>query len=135
MVARMIWTRKWWRYYREDFELVTSEAVLDELRKGDFPAKSDALHLIEKIPIISIDESIIEITTSYISHHLMPKDPAGDALHLAVASFHKCDFLLTWNCKHLANANKFDYIKRVNVMLGLYVPTLTTPLELLTEDI
>ncbi len=49
----------------------------------------------------------------------MPNDPLGDALHLAIASYHKCDFLLTWNCRHLANANKFGHIRRVNVMLGL----------------
>ncbi|WP_196519639.1 hypothetical protein [Nostoc sp. WHI] len=61
----------------------------------------------------------------------MPKDPLGDALHLALASYHKCDFLLTWNCRHLANANKFGHIRRLNVMLGLFVPTLVTLLELI----
>ena len=61
----------------------------------------------------------------------MPRDPVGDALHLALASFHKCDFLLTWNCLHLANANKFGHIRRINGMLGLFVPLLVTPLELL----
>ena len=64
----------------------------------------------------------------------MPRDPAGDALHLALASYHKCDFLLTWNCQHLANANKFGHIRRVNTLLGLFVPDLVTPLELLGED-
>ena len=54
----------------------------------------------------------------------------GDALHLALASYHKCDFLVTWNCRHLANANKFGHIRRVNTMLGLFVPALVTPLEL-----
>jgi len=63
----------------------------------------------------------------------MPADPVGDALHLAVASNHKCDFILTWNCRHLANANKFARIRRVNGMLGLFVPSLVTPLELLGE--
>ena len=63
----------------------------------------------------------------------MPENPLGDALHLAVASYHKCDFLLTWNCDHLANANKFGHIKRINTILGLYVPALITPLELLGE--
>ena len=63
----------------------------------------------------------------------MLADPRGDALHLALASFYKCDFLLTWNCTHLANANKFGHIRRINVMLGLNVPLLVTPLELLGE--
>jgi hypothetical protein len=60
----------------------------------------------------------------------MPADPVGDALHLAAASYHKCDFLLTWNSRHLANANKFAHIRRINTMLSLFVPMLVTPLEL-----
>ena len=53
---------------------------------------------------------------------------------LALASHHKCDFLVTWNCRHLANANKFGHIRRVNTMLGLFVPALVTPLELIGDD-
>ena len=49
---------------------------------------------------------------------IMPADPGGDALHLALASYHKWDFLVTWNCQHLANANKFGHIRRVNAILG-----------------
>ena len=64
-----------------------------------------------------------------IRHKVMRADPGGDALHLALASFHRCDFLVTWNCRHLANANKFGHIRRVNVLMGLFVPV--TPLELL----
>ncbi len=64
----------------------------------------------------------------------MPADPSGDALHLALASYHECDFLLTWNCQHLANANKFQHIRIINVMLGLHVPSLVTPLELLAGE-
>jgi hypothetical protein len=71
---------------------------------------------------------------AYVRHQLMPSDPSGDALHLAIASFHRCDFLVTWNCRHLANANKFGHIRRVNGLLGLFVPTLTTPLELLGDE-
>ena len=71
-----------------------------------------------------------------IKYKVMPNDPIGDALHLALASYYKCDFLLTWNCDHLANANKFNHIRRINTMLGLFVPNLVMPLELLSmEDI
>jgi hypothetical protein len=80
------------------------------------------------------DEAIDEIAEAYIRHQLMPADPVGDALHLAMASFHRCDFLPTWNCRHLANANKFAHIRWVNAILGLFVPTLVTPLEMLDED-
>jgi hypothetical protein len=64
----------------------------------------------------------------------MPANTAGDAFHLAIASFHACDFLVTWNCKHLANANKFAHIRRINTLLGLFVPILTTPVELLSWE-
>jgi predicted nucleic acid-binding protein len=80
---------------------------------------------------VEIIVEIEEIVEAYIRHKAMPNDPVGDAMHLALASFHKCDFLLTWNCRHLANANKFGHIRRVNTLLGLYVPVLVTPLELL----
>jgi hypothetical protein len=83
------------------------------------------------LPVLRVNEAIAEIVNSYIRHKLMPGDPGGDALHLALASYHKCDFLVTWNCQHLANANKFGHIRRLNVMLGLFVPAVVTPLELL----
>lgn len=83
---------------------------------------------------MAIDPPVIEIVETYIAHSVMPSDPVGDALHLALASQHKCDFLVTWNCRHLANANKFGHIRRVNTLLGLFVPALVTPLELMGDE-
>jgi len=133
MVARRNWTRKWLDLHRKHYETVTSEAVSDELGIGNYPSKEKTLALIGKIPFLTIGEEISEIVQSYIQHKLMPKNPLGDALHLALASYHKCDFLLTWNCANIANANKFGHIRRINTMLGLYVPNLLTPLELMGE--
>ena len=132
-VVRKEWTRKWWDNYRNQYILVTSPAVLDELSNCKEPKRTKTIKLISELPLISIESEILEIVQTYIQHKVMPDDPVGDALHLALASYHKCDFLLTWNCKHLANANKFNHIRRVNVMLGLYIPLLVTPLELLGE--
>src|SRR5205085_6565533 len=96
------------------------------------PARSpDWLSLVSHLPLLPIDPPIDEIIEAYRQHRLMPIDPAGDALHLALSSFHRCDFLVTWNCRHLANANKFDHIRRINTLLGLFVPALVTPMELL----
>ena len=61
----------------------------------------------------------------------MPKEPQGDALHLVFATFHQVDVLLTWNCAHLANPNKFGFIIRINQELGLPTPMLTTPADYL----
>jgi len=87
-----------------------------------------------RLPAISVDPDIGEIVEVYTRRKVMPADPLGDALHLALASVHKADYLLTWNCRHLANANKFEHIRRVNTLLGLSVPALVTPLELMGEE-
>ena len=133
MVARRAWTRDWWDSHRSRYALLTSDAVVDELERGDFPNQNEALALVQDLPLLEVSQAVADAVTAYISHYVMPADPAGDALHLAIASVHKCDFLLTWNCRHLANANKFAHIRRVNGLLGLFVPTLVTPLELLGE--
>ncbi len=131
IVARREWTRRWWHGAPARYELVTSPAVLDELAGGRPERSAERLNLIRNLPLLPIEEAVGEIVETYLRHKLMPADPGGDALHLALASYHKCDFLVTWNCRHLANANKFGHIRRVNAMLGLFVPELVTPLELL----
>jgi predicted nucleic acid-binding protein len=134
ILARREWTRSWWTAATRTIELVTSVAVVDELRRGEFPARTDCLELIASLPVVSIDASVLEIVEAYIRHKVMPADPAGDALHLALASYHRCEFLVTCNCTHLANANKFGHIRRVNGLLGLLTPALVPPLELLGGD-
>jgi hypothetical protein len=134
MVARKNWTRDWWDSHRKSYLIVVSEAVLDELKMGDYPNKDQILALLDNVPLVPVEPPITEIVVTYIEHKVMPQDPAGDALHLALASYHKCDFLLTWNCKHLANANKFAHIRRVNAILGLFSPTIVTPMELMGDN-
>lgn len=133
-LARRAWTRRWWETAPQNYSLVTSEAVLEELEDGDYPSQEPALDLVRALPLLEITSAVAEIVDGYVRHRLMPADPTGDALHLAVASYHKCEFLVTWNCRHLANANKYGHIRRVNSLLGLYVPVLATPLELLGEN-
>ena len=134
MVARREWTRAWWAQASTSLELTTSVAVLDELERGDFPARHDCLRLIAPLPLLAVEPEITDIVQAYVAHQVMPADPAGDALHLALASYHQCDFLVTWNCAHLANANKFRHIRRVNALLDLVTPSLVTPLELLEPE-
>ncbi len=117
------------------YEVVTSEPVLEELERGTQPEKSSALDLLSGTRILPIEEPVAEIVDAYVDHHVMPADPRGDAMHLALASYYHCRFLLTWNCVHLANANKFDHIRYVNSMLGLFVPMIVTPVELLRERV
>lgn len=131
MVARRVWTRQWWDDERQHYELVTSLPVLDELKRGQQPNQAKALELLSGVPLLAVPDAVRGIVEAYIQHHVMPADPRGDALHLALASFYRCHFLLTWNCEHLANANKFEHIRHVNSLLGLWVPALITPVELL----
>ena len=133
IVARRGWTREWWNSASGRDELVTSLAVLDELSQGRADRAKERLALLRDLPLLPIDSAIGEIVESYVKHKLMPADPGGDALHLALASYYKCDCLATWNCRHLANANKFGHLRRINTMLGLFVPALVTPLELLGD--
>ena len=70
----------------------------------------------------------------YIEQKLMPAEAGGDAVHLALASMHSMDFLLTWNCRHLANANKIQHMAVLNGRLRLHLPVITTPLTLMPEE-
>ena len=83
-----------------------STSVIEELEAGDHPRKQECLRLIEGMALLPIPDPVVEIVDADIQHDLMPNDPKGDALHLALASYHRCLFLLTWNCAHLANAMK-----------------------------
>jgi len=125
--AQRYWTRVWWDEMRGRYEVVISRAVLDELSYPEFPHSEGALGLIRDIARVPIEEEIRRIVRTYIQEQVMPANPVGDALHLALASYHKCDYLLTWNCKHIANPNKFRQIRMCNISMGLYVPFLVTP--------
>jgi len=125
------WTRLWWDESREELECYTSEAVFYELESGEHPEKEAKLLLIKDLLLWEITDDIREIVEVDISHYLMPKDELGDALHLALASFYKMDYLLTWNCNHPANANKRKHIRRINERLRIHTPEIFTPLELM----
>ena len=134
MVARRNWTREWWKSFKDQYQLVTSLGVKAELEEGDYETKSDVLDLLDAIEVLEAPDEIADIIDVYLDNQLMPRERLGDALHLALASYHKCDFLLTWNCRHIANANKFEHIRIINSRLGLFVPALVTPMELCMED-
>ena len=86
------WTREWWDAARLRDELVTSTAVIMELRQAPEPKRSQALALIERAPLLDDVDTVDEIVVVYFQHKLMPRDAEGDARHLALATFHECDF-------------------------------------------
>ena len=127
------WTQEWWGGPRLLCDCWTSVAVMEELESGDHPDKQQKLDLLEEALLLEITDEIREIAQVYIDNYLMPKNVAGDALHVAVASYYKLDYLLTWNCTHLANARKKQHLRRINGRLRLDTPEIITPLELLGE--
>ncbi len=134
-ISRQHWTRQWWSTIGTGFDRFSSAAVTVELNKGILEdLKIQRIELLANLVMLEINTDVLEIAKIYIERLLMPDDADGDALHLAMASYHHMDVLLTWNCKHLANPNKLGHIEKVNGELGLPVPLITTPLNYLSED-
>jgi predicted nucleic acid-binding protein len=132
--VRRKWTREWWAKPKPDQQLVTSAIVFDELQQiPDVARRNASIALLRDMEALEYTIEIEEVAAVYLQHKLMPAEAFGDADHLALASFYNCDILVTWNCKHLANANKTGHIRRVNALLGLRTPLLVTPLELLEK--
>jgi predicted nucleic acid-binding protein len=127
-------TRQWWDRERGEYQLYVSDLVVLELQEGDYPGKQEALGLVASVPRLAPAPEIGEIVQAYLARHLMPGRDMRDAFHLAFASYYKLDFLLTWNCSHLANARKQQHIRAVNSALGLPSPVIVTPLELVAGE-
>ena len=125
--------RDWWANEKDSFDLYISELVLVELQRGDYPQKEKVIHLLKGISTLPIVSEIEDIVREYLKNYLMPKTDMGDAFHLAYASFYKMDYLLTWNCNHLANVNKKEHIEGINRKLKLFIPDIITPLQLFKE--
>ena len=104
-----------------------------ELTDTPEPKRSDCLGLLRDIPLLELDNEIEALVRTYIENKVMPADVTGDALHLALATLHECDILVSWNCRHIANANKFEHVRKINGRLGYETPQLITPLELIKE--
>lgn len=132
--ARREWTRDWWKVARVRDELVTSLAVIAELEEAPVPKRAKCIALLEPLPLLQSSPDVDEVVAVYLQHRLMPTDATGDARHLALATFHGCAILATWNCRHIANPSKREHIERVNAMLGFETPLLVTPFELLETE-
>lgn len=120
-------TREWWDRERTGYTCFTSSVVLDELSEGQYPTQQSCLDLMADLPLLALTPEVVEISMVYQNTQVMPAPPIRDALHVALAAYYKLDYLLTWNCRHLANANKFRHLDLVNARLGLASPRIITP--------
>ncbi len=123
-------TRRWWDEEKPHYDVYISGIVLTELNRGNYPHKADVLRLVEELSILKAPDKIDNLVQVYIEHNIMPSRDLGDAFHLVMASYHKIDFLLTWNCRNLANARKYSLIRLINMRLGLFIPQIVTPEQL-----
>ena len=126
-------TQKWFQEEAKRYQIFLSEITLNELKTGNYPEKEKILDFAIQFELLPNDDEIIKIAEIYIQNYIMPKDFEGDAMHLSFTSYYKIDFLLTWNCNHLANANKIQHIRILNTRLNLKIPDIITPLQLFYE--
>ena len=131
---RKLVTQDWWDTQKQFYNVYTSAFTNQELDHSEYPNSEKIFALAKEVPILEANEDIAGIIQVYIQNKIMPEDDSGDAAHLAIASYHSVDFLLTWNCKHIANANKYEHIQKINRRLGLLTPLLLTPEMLFKEE-
>jgi predicted nucleic acid-binding protein len=129
-VTRRDLTREWWRDAAVKHELLTGAPVVGELRRGSSRLVALRISLVSGLPLLTPDAASGDIVDVYVRNKLMPAN-SEDALHLALASRHRCDFIVTWDRKHLANPNKRTHLASINTRLGLHIPMIVTPADLL----
>ena len=126
-------TLAWWET-RSQYELLVSESVLRECGAGDPDAAQKRLAVLKDIPLLLVTEQALNIAESLVERGIIPVKAAEDALHIAVATVHGVDYMLTWNCRHIANPEIQRSIAECLEQIGLFLPFICTPEELLGEE-
>lgn len=126
-------TRQWWDQSRENYHLVVSELVLQEAADGDPEAAARRRDLLEGIDVLEVGPAALSLAEELVRRHAVPQAAAEDALHIAVAVTNGVEYLLTWNCSHIANAAMRRAIDHVCVEQGYEPTVLCTPEELSEE--
>lgn len=126
-------TLAWWES-RNQYDLYVSESVLRECGAGDPSAAQKRLAMVSDVPLLTITEQAIEIAEALVENRIVPSKAAEDALHIAIATINSVDYLLTWNCKHIATPEIQRSIAAYLEKFGLFLPFICTPEELLGED-
>ena len=124
-------TREWWESRRTEFALYISELVVQEVRAGDALLASRRLELLADVHVLASNDEIMELAEDLITEGPIPRRAAGDAAHIALATVYGCEYLLTWNCRHIANAELHRGMRRVVERYGYDLPDLCTPEELM----
>lgn len=124
-------TNEWWESRRQEFECFISQVVLDEIQAGDPHVAKKRLQEAINFQVLEATVEAERLTREIIAAGVIPEKAVGDAAHIAMAAVNEMDYLLTWNCRHLANA---QLIRRVSVICnntGFNMPVICTPEELM----
>jgi predicted nucleic acid-binding protein len=120
-------TRNWWEKRRSEFKCSVSKVVLDEVSAGDETESQKRLAIVIGLPILEVTEEANLLTKQIMAAGMLPPQAFSDAAHVAVATVHGVQYLLTWNCKHLANVQISRRIKKVCLKAGFQMPLICTP--------
>ncbi len=131
--ARQNSTFDWWQKHSPEFDLYVSEYVLTEAAGGNPDAAEKRLEALNSLPVLEVTNKVREISQSLLREGALPQKAELDSLHIAVAALHGMEYLLTWNCKHIANAIMRPKIEIVCAFSGCEPPIICTPDELMQE--
>jgi len=131
IVAKQQATKDWWDGGCSGLEVVTSLETLDEIAKGDSEKGQERLDLVSKLPILEVTNDVADLADKLVDSGIVPEKVASDAIHIAVASVHAVEFLVTWNFRHIANPFLRDRIRKLVTEKGYRMPTMCSPEELL----
>lgn len=133
LMANVEATREWWDNRRSQFSLYISQVVLDEVARGDVEIATRRLEILSDFPLLEINQAVQNLAAEFLSKSNLPPKASDDALHIAAATVYGLDYLLTWNCKHIANAQIQKKLLQVSFDAGYELPTICTPYELMGE--
>jgi predicted nucleic acid-binding protein len=135
MAANQATTREWWTSNKDQFDLYISQPVIDEAAAGDADAAARRWEVLQHIPSLGITNDVKELARLLIAGVSLPARAQTDALHIAAAAINGINYLLTWNCTHIANAALRPRIETVCQTAGFEPPVICTPQELLGKEI
>lgn len=124
-------TRDWWDTRRSAYELCISQLVLKEAAAGDTQAAQERLAIMKGMTLLETSRQALDLAKQLIQEGALPTKAADDSLHIAVAAMNGIPYLLTWNCRHLANAAMRPLIESVCATKGVAAPIICTPEELM----
>lgn len=126
-------SHEWWRRRRAAFEQFISQRVIDEAIAGDQEAAQRRLTFLEGLPLLDLNVEVVRLAEELVAQGAFPEAASADAVHVAVATVHAMDFLLTWNCRHIANAENVRTATGICSARGFQIPCICTPEELMGE--